>query len=188
MGLKMATLTEKSGVTKSTILFYLKEGLLPEPKKPKPNVHLYDDSSIAILQFIKYLQEHLNYSITEIKSIMIDNKIDFDDDSDVIVNYLVAMSGLTKEKEISDIKKRASAFDIDDALFEAYEKEAKKLAKLEYEMGAKLLLSQDKNDKNELQKVLFDILLTLKPYIFNQATIKEHKKRVAQNAKELLSW
>ncbi len=187
MGLKMATLVKKSGVTKSTILFYVKEGLLPEPKKPKPNVHLYHDSSIAILQFIKYLQEYLHYSITEIKSIMIDNKIDFNDDSDVVVNYLVAMSGKTKEKEISDIKKRAQIFNIDKTLFEAYEKQAKKLAKLEYEMGAKLLLSQEENDKNKLQKLLFDILLTLKPYIFNQATIKEHKKRVAQNAKELLS-
>ncbi len=187
MGLKMATLVEKSGVSKSTILFYVKEGLLPEPQKPKPNVHLYHDSSIAILRFIKYLQEHLHYSITEIKSIMIDNKIDFNDDSDIIVNYLIAMSGKTKEAEISDIKQRAKQFNIDKTLFEAYEKEAQKLAGLEYEMGAKLLLSQDENDKNELQKLLFDILLTLKPYIFNQATIKEHKKRVAQNAKELLS-
>jgi len=185
MGIKMATLTEKSGVNKSTILFYLKEGLLPQPQKPKPNVHLYHDSSIAILRFIKYLQEHLHYSITEIKSIMIDNKIDFEDDSDVVVNYLMAMSGLNKTKELEDIKARAAKFNINPGLFEAYEKQAKKLAKLEYEMGAKLLLSQEENDKNELQKLLFDILLTLKPYIFNQATIKEHKKRVAANAKEL---
>jgi DNA-binding transcriptional MerR regulator len=185
MGLKMATLVERSGVTKSTILFYLKEGLLPPPKKPKPNVHLYHDSCVAILQFIKYLQEHLNYSITEIKSIIKDNKIDFNSDSDVVVNYLVAMSGLTKEREIEDIKKRAKAYQIDSALFDAYEKQAKKLAKLEYEMGAKLLESHKENEKNTLQKLLFDILLTLKPYIFNQATIKEHKKRVAENAKEL---
>ena len=185
MGIKMATLTKESGVNKSTILFYLKEGLLPQPEKPKPNLHLYHDNSIAILRFIKYLQEHLHYSITQIKSIMIDNKIDFDDDSDIIINYLMAMSDKKKEREIIDIKKRAKAFDVDDALFEAYEKQAKKLAKLEYEMGAKLLLSHDDNEKNELQKLLFDILLTLKPYIFNQATIKEHKKRVTDNTKGL---
>ncbi len=185
MGLKMATLTQKSGVTKSTILFYIKEGLLPEPKKPKSNLHLYHDNSIAILRFIKYLQEHLHYSITEIKSIMIDNKIDFEDDSDVLMHYLVAMGGLTKEKEIADIKERAKRFNINPALFESYKKQAKQLAKLEYEMGAELLLSQEGNDKNELQKLLFDILLTLKPYMFNQATIKEHKKRVAKNIKEL---
>jgi len=185
MSIKMATLVEKSGVTKSTILFYVKEGLLPEPEKPKPNVHLYHDSSIAILHFIKYFQEHLHYSISEIKSIMIDNKIDFESDSDVVINYLVAMSGMTQQKEIADIQKRAKMYHIDESLFEAYEKQAKKLAKIEYEMGAKLLQSQVFNDENALQKLLFDILLTLKPYIFNQATIKEHKKRVAQNSKEL---
>lgn len=181
----MATLTQKSGVNKSTILFYVKEGLLPEPKKPKPNVHLYHDSSISILRFIKYLQEHLHYSITQIKSIMIDNKIDFENDSDVVVNYLIAIGGLKQQEKIDDIKKRAKRFNIDSTLFEAYEKQAKKLAKLEYEMGATLLESQEENEKNELQKLLFDILLTLKPYIFNQATIKEHKKRLTKNIKEL---
>ncbi len=185
MGLKMATLVNESGVSKSTILFYLKEGLLPPPKKPKPNVHLYHDSSIAILRFIKYLQEHLHYSITEIKSIIQDNKIDFENDSDAVVNYLIAMNGTSKADEIADIKKRAKKYGVDSSLFEAYEKEAKKLAEIEYEMGAKLLLSQESNDKNELQKLLFDILLTLKPYIFNQATLKEHKKRVALNTQEL---
>ena len=187
MGLKMATLVEKSGVSKSTILFYIKEGLLPEPQKPKPNVHIYHDSAISILQFIKYLQEHLHYSITEIKSIMIDNKLDFREDSDVIVNYLTALSGRDKRAEVEVIKERAKDFGIDSALFDAYEKQAKKLAKLEYEMGAKLLESHPNNESNALQKLLFDILLTLKPYIFNQATLKEHKKRVATNAKELQS-
>ncbi len=185
MGLKMATLSEQSGVSKSTILYYIKEGLLPAPKKPKPNVHLYDKRSIAILHFIKYMQDHLHYSITEIKSIMIDNHIDFENDSDVIINYLTAMSGLTHKEEIKMIKERAKAFGIDNTLFESYQKEAKKLAKLEYEMGAALLQQHPNNDKNELQKLLFDILLTLKPYLFNQATIKEHKKRLAQNIKEL---
>ena len=185
MSLKMATLVEKSGLSKSTILFYVKEGLLPSPEKPKPNVHLYHDSSIAILHFIKYLQEHLGYSIVEIKSIIEDNKIDFHDDSDMVVNYLIAMSGEHQKAEVKDIMIRAKAYDLDTQLFEAYEKQAAYIAKLEYDMGAKLLESHDANEKNELQKLLFDTLLTLKPYIFNQATIKEHKSRVAHNSREL---
>ncbi len=187
MGLKMATLVEKSGLSKSTILFYVKEGLLPKPQKPKPNVHIYHDSAIAVLQFIKYLQEHLHYSITEIKSIMIDNRLDFREDSDLIINYLTALSGREKKAEVEAIKARAEDFGVDSALFDAYHKQAKKLAKLEYEMAATLLESHPDNESNALQKLLFDILLTLKPYIFNQATLKEHKKRVAINAKELIS-
>ncbi len=183
MGLKMATLVKKSGVNKSTILYYLKEGLLPEPKKLKPNLYLYHDSSLAIIKFIKYLQEHLHYSIAEIKSIIKDNKIDFENDSEVIINYLTAMNSLAKKDEIQDIKQRAKKYKIDETLFKEYEKKAKELAILEYEMGARLLI-ENSNEKNELQKLLFDILLTLKPYIFNLATINEHKNRVAKNIKE----
>lgn len=183
MGIKMAELTKLSETSKSTILYYVKEGLLPEPKKPKPNVHLYSDSCIPILKFIQYLQDHLHYSITEIKSIIADNKIDFANDSDTIINYLAAISGKNKLVEIEDIKKRADAFEIDKTLFETYEKTAKVLAALEYQMGAQLLTENKNNDKNEIHKLLFDIILTYKPYVFNQATLTEHKVRVYENTK-----
>jgi len=69
MALKMKELVELTNEAKSTILYYIKEGLLPEPKKPKPNVHLYDESCIDIIKFIKYLQHSFSYSISEIKEI-----------------------------------------------------------------------------------------------------------------------
>ncbi len=185
MSLKMATLVKESGISKSTILYYIKEGLLPSPQKPKPNVHLYDESCISILNFIKYLQEHLNYSITEIKSIIDDNKIDFEDDTQTLISYLTAMSGKNQEEEIKDIKRRAKEFGVDETLFIEYEKTARKLAILEYEMGAKLLIENEQNNKNILQKTIFDIILNLKPYIFNQATIKEHQNRVYLNTKDM---
>lgn len=177
MSLKMADLVEKSGVNKSTILYYVKEGLLPIPKKPKPNVHIYSKNSIAILEFIKSLQENMNYSILEIKSIIKDNKIDFQNDSGAVINYLSAISGKTQQEKVSQIKQLASTYDIDEELLQEYENTAKKLASLEYEMGAKLL-TEHKNENNILQKLIFDIVLVLKPYIFNQATIKEHQVRV----------
>ena len=63
MALKMKELMALSDESKSTILYYIKEGLLPEPSKPKPNVHLYDESCVQILKFIKYLQHNFSYSI-----------------------------------------------------------------------------------------------------------------------------
>ena len=176
MSLKMADLVQKSGVNKSTILYYVKEGLLPTPQKPKPNVHIYDQNSIAILAFIKSLQENMNYSIDEIKSIIKDNKIDFGNNSGIVITYLSAISGKAQQEKVKDIKKLASLYDIDEELLQEYEKTAKKLAVLEYEMGAKLL-TEHKNEKNILQQLIFDIILVLKPYIFNQATIKEHQIR-----------
>ena len=43
MSIKMAELMKKTGETRSTLLYYVKEGLLDEPQKPKANVHLYSD-------------------------------------------------------------------------------------------------------------------------------------------------
>jgi len=183
MSIKMAELTKLSNTSKSTILYYLKEGLLPEPQKPKPNVHLYDDNSITTIEFIKYLQNHLNYSITEIKSIIDDNNIDFKNDSDTIINYLTAIRDKSKEKDIKGILKRAKEKGVNDEFFEVYKKTAIELASLEYQMGANLLIQNQNNDKNELHKLIFDIILTYKPYIFNQATLKEHKVRVYKNTK-----
>ena len=37
MSIKMAELMKRTGETRSTLLFYVKEGLLQEPSKPKPN-------------------------------------------------------------------------------------------------------------------------------------------------------
>ena len=38
MKLKMAQLVEMTGVPKSTILYYIKEGLLPQPEKIKQTI------------------------------------------------------------------------------------------------------------------------------------------------------
>ena len=45
--LRMADLVEATGVPKSTILYYVAEGLLPEPVRPKPNVAYYDPPNLT---------------------------------------------------------------------------------------------------------------------------------------------
>ncbi len=76
MALKMNQLVKLSDTPKSTILYYIKEGLLPEPQKPKPNVHLYDESFVERIRFIKYLQKNFNASIDQIRTLM--QRKDFD--------------------------------------------------------------------------------------------------------------
>lgn len=66
----MNQLVKLTDTPKSTILYYIKEGLLPQPEKPKPNVHLYDESFIEKIKFIKYLQKNFNLSIEQLKNIM----------------------------------------------------------------------------------------------------------------------
>ncbi|WP_457745627.1 MerR family transcriptional regulator [Sulfurimonas sp.] len=67
MEYKISELVAKTKVPKSTILYYIKEGLLPEAKKIKQNVHKYNDEHIELIKYIKYMQESMGSSIIEIK-------------------------------------------------------------------------------------------------------------------------
>ena len=220
MALKMKELMALSDESKSTILFYIKEGLLPEPQKPKPNVHLYDESCVQILKFIKYLQHNFSYSILEIKSIFYDNHFDFDGSFEMMVRSLELISGgrdnqwytqkqflsllkmdekklkeyqekgylferakgfSSKEVEIAEILERAVSLGLDCSLLDAYVKDAKVLAQKENEVGS-TLLKDDKESHNTRYELLFDLILTLKPYIFNMHTVQTHKNIIKKDA------
>jgi DNA-binding transcriptional MerR regulator len=77
MPLKMSQLVQASDTPKSTILYYIREGLLPEPQKPKPNVHLYDESTVDRIRFIRYLQKNFGASIEQIRTLMQREEFDF---------------------------------------------------------------------------------------------------------------
>jgi len=216
MSIKMKQLIELTGESKSTILFYLKEGLLPQPQKLKPNVHLYDESSINIIKFIKYLQNQFSYSIAQIKTIFTENRFKFDDDFAMMLKSLQVISGsldgvwysseefleqteltndelndylnreiifkqekgfTTKELKIVKILQRAKSLGLDKRLFDKYVKVAKEMAELEYNLGTKIL-DRDSSKYNEIYELMFDIILNIKPYIYNRHTIKEHQKRI----------
>jgi len=219
MAYKMKELMTLSDESKSTILFYIKEGLLPKPQKPKPNVHLYDESCVQILKFIKYLQHNFSYSISEIKSIFEDNTFDFDGSFEMMIRSLELISGSkdnrwytrkefltllnigekklksyqdkgylferakgfsSKEVEVAEILEHASSLGLDYSLLDAYVKDAKVLAKKENEVGAKLL-EDDSEAHNKRYELLFDLVLTLKPYIFNMHTVKSHKSIIKKD-------
>lgn len=209
----MKDLMGQSGESKSTILYYIKEGLLPEPSKPKPNVHLYDEACVEIVKFIKYLQHNFSYSIVEIKSIFDANHFDFDGSFEMMVRSLELISGgrddvwydkkaflglitmsetqlqgyqdkgylferakgfSSKELEIAEILLRVEDLGLDCRLLDSYVSHAKILANEENSIGSKLL-KDDKNSHNQRYELLFDLLLRMKPYIFNMHTVQAHK-------------
>jgi DNA-binding transcriptional MerR regulator len=216
VALKMKNLMKQTGESKSTILFYVKEGLLPEPEKPKPNLHLYDESCVNIIKFIKYLQNQLSYTIAQIQSIFKENNFSFSDDFSMMLRSLEMMAGTPNTKwyndeaflELSGLQidelntylnkgwlfrqkqgfsekelklvalfKRAKSLGLNETLFNSYVTSAKKIAETEYQVGAELLES-DKSKNNEHYELLFDTILTLKPYIFNMHTMQEHQKQM----------
>jgi len=221
MALKMKDLMALSDESKSTILYYIKEGLLPEPSKPKPNVHLYDETCVQILKFIKYLQHNFSYSIAEIQSIFQDNHFDFDGSFEMMIRSLELISGgrdnkwytqkefltllsidekrlkmyqdkgylferakgySSKEVEVAEILERAEALGLDCSLLDAYVTDAKVLANKENEVGSKLL-KDTQETHNARYELLFDLVLTLKPYIFNLHTVQAHQHNINKDTK-----
>jgi len=67
---KISELVALSNVPKSTILYYIREGLLPEAKKLKSNVHRYNEGHVELIKYIKYMQQDMGSSIEQIKNIL----------------------------------------------------------------------------------------------------------------------
>lgn len=67
--MKMSQLATASGLTVSTIKFYMSQGLLPRPRKSKPNVAFYDEAFLRRLLVIKSMRDE-NLSVSSIKSIL----------------------------------------------------------------------------------------------------------------------
>lgn len=70
MDYKISELVELTHVPKSTILYYIKEGLLPEAQKLKSNVHRYNEEHVELIKYIKYMQQEMGSSIEQIKGIL----------------------------------------------------------------------------------------------------------------------
>ena len=68
--LKMKDLSETTGVAKSTILLYVKKGLLPAPVKTSPNMAYYDPVCIERIAFIKKIQASRRLPLAAIKGLL----------------------------------------------------------------------------------------------------------------------
>lgn len=69
-GLRMKELVNETGVPKSTILYYLNQGLLPEPQKTSPNMAYYDPACVGRIQYVQHLQHRHRLSLSEIKQML----------------------------------------------------------------------------------------------------------------------
>jgi DNA-binding transcriptional MerR regulator len=68
--LKIRELAKHSGVSKETIHYYIREGLLPKPRKQGRNVAEYDDGFVERIRFIKDLQDRYFFPLAVIKNIL----------------------------------------------------------------------------------------------------------------------
>lgn len=68
--LKIRDLVQHTGVSKETVHFYIREGLLPKPLKRGRNIAEYDDSYVERIRFIKELQDRHFLPLAVIKNIL----------------------------------------------------------------------------------------------------------------------
>jgi DNA-binding transcriptional MerR regulator len=68
--IKIKELVDKTGVTRPTIYHYVREGLLPKPKKTARNMALYDPDCVERVLLIKGLQTQHRRSLAEVKAML----------------------------------------------------------------------------------------------------------------------
>jgi DNA-binding transcriptional MerR regulator len=68
--MKMKDLEARTGVNRETIRVYLREGLLPEPQRPKPNVAIYGEAHVRAIQAILDLQKGRRIPLRQIRRAM----------------------------------------------------------------------------------------------------------------------
>lgn len=68
--MKMSELEERTGISRQMIHYYLNNGMLPEPERPKQNVAIYGEEHVVAIRSIRQLQTQSRLSIDEIKKII----------------------------------------------------------------------------------------------------------------------
>jgi len=68
MEYKISELVALTNIPKSTILYYIREGLLPEAKKLKSNVHRYNNEHVELIKYIKYMKQEMGSSNEQIRT------------------------------------------------------------------------------------------------------------------------
>lgn len=70
MKLKIGEIAKKSGVPPSTIRYYVRQGLLPEPDKVNKSMAYYEEGCIEKIQAIRHLQETKYFPLSIIRNIL----------------------------------------------------------------------------------------------------------------------
>jgi DNA-binding transcriptional MerR regulator len=91
---KISELVAKTNVPKSTILYYIKEGLLPEAKKLKSNVHRYNDEHVELIRYIKYMQQEMGSSIEQIRNMLQQKNQSFSSSFRMLAPLMQTLSGI----------------------------------------------------------------------------------------------
>lgn len=118
MEYKISELVTKTGVPKSTILYYIREGLLPEAKKIKSNVHRYSDEHIELIEYIKYMKHEMGSSNEQIKTALEHKNKSLSSSSSKLAPLMQTLSAISPNAKHYTKTEFIEFFDIDTKLLE----------------------------------------------------------------------
>ncbi|QSZ42966.1 MerR family transcriptional regulator [Sulfurimonas aquatica] len=118
MEFKISELVAKSGTPKSTILYYIKEGLLPKAKKLKSNVHRYNDEHLELIKYIKYMKEEMGSTNEHIKIALKQKNNSFSSSYTMLAPLMQTLSSIPVNSQHFCKKEFIEYFDIDEVLLE----------------------------------------------------------------------
>ena len=118
MDYKISELVAKTDIPKSTILYYIKEGLLPEAKKIKANVHKYSDEHLELIKYIKYMKEEMGSTNEQIKQTLKQKNNSFSSSYTMLVPLMNTLSGTDSHSKHYTKKEFLQHFEIDEELLE----------------------------------------------------------------------
>ncbi len=116
MEYKISEIVAKTDVPKSTILYYIKEGLLPKAKKIKQNVHRYNDEHIELIKYIKYMKEEMGSTNEQIKLALQQKNNSFSSSYTMLAPLMNTLSGFHPNDKHYTKKEFLEHFDLDEAL------------------------------------------------------------------------
>jgi len=109
----MSELVKKTNVPKSTILYYIREGLLPEAKKIKSNVHRYNEEHIELIEYIGYMQKKLGRSIEQIRYSIQNRNKSFSSSFQMLEPLMNTLSGLPSDVHFYTKEEFIKTFELD---------------------------------------------------------------------------
>jgi len=114
----MSEIVAITDVPKSTILYYIREGLLPEANKIKSNVHRYNDTHIELIKYIQYMQKQLGRSIEQIRYSIQNKNKSFSSSFQMLEPLMNTLSGLPSDTEYYTKEQFIEKFNLDKHLVE----------------------------------------------------------------------
>lgn len=97
MEYKISEVVKLTKTPKSTVLYYIREGLLPEAKKIKSNVHRYNDEHIELLRYIKYMKEEIGSTNEQIKATLGNKNSSLSSSFTMIAPLMQTLANLPKD-------------------------------------------------------------------------------------------